>query len=286
MDPGVAEADPGNRGGQQHLAAGLIVVRMLRGSDERLVDQFQRPQGPDIADRVGTLIGRALQRPGRFGTLVKGDSRVRFQRVAQDVQPAGGRHRRGQGPRVVRIDNPQCRFQVAMRDAGLGVPGHQIEDRHAGGFAAGAGRGRDGDQRFERAGDRLALANRRVDIVEEVGRIRGVQIGRLGRIERAAATHCQEGVKPAGRRKLGSILKTGVGRFDRDAIEQFVIHAGVGQRGLHGAAGRQIKQRRIDDQHHFADLHVSQVQSHFGGRPRTEADVGRGHLKRGVVSHR
>ena len=82
-----------------------------------------------------------------------------------------------------------------MGDAGLGLALHEIEDRDAGRFAAGAGRGRNGDQRLERSGHRLAAADRRVDVVEEVGRIGRVEVGGLGRVDRAAAADGDERVE-------------------------------------------------------------------------------------------
>ena len=69
----------------------------------------------------------------------------------------------------------------------LACSARQVEDADAGGLAAGAGGGRNRDQRLERSGHRQPLADRRVDVVQEVGRrIGGVEVDGLGGVDRSS----------------------------------------------------------------------------------------------------
>ena len=159
----------------------------------------------------------------------------------------------------------------------------QIEDRHAGRFAAGAGGGRNGDQRLERPGHRLAPADRRVDVVEEVGRIRRVQIGRLGRVDRAAAADGDERVelslaarRRSPSRKLASVGSTRTrSKTSKSTRATFIAATTVSPTGKRQSAGSiTTSVRRTSSTRSIPTSRVT---------PRAETDVRRGHLKRGVV---
>ena len=90
--------------------------------------------------------------------------------MAQHVQPGRSGHSGRQRSGVLRVEKAQRRFQAAMRDAGFGMHPDEVKHGHSGGFAAGACGGRNRDQGFERAGNGLALADGRIDVIEEVRR--------------------------------------------------------------------------------------------------------------------
>ena len=110
-----------------------------------------------------------------------------------------------------------------MGDAGFGFPLDKVEDGDAGRFAAGAGRGGDGNQRLERAGDGQAAADGGVDVVEEFGRPGGIEVGGLGGVDRAAAADGDVGIKIAALREVDRFVKALVGRLDLDGVEGLVI---------------------------------------------------------------
>ncbi len=121
VDPGVAEADPGVGGGQQHLAASLVVVRVLDRADHRPAHHLDRPGRPDVADRVRALVGGSQLGIVRGGPLVEGQRGQRFDGVGEDIEAgAGGDHRR-HGAGVVRIEDAHRRAQGAVGDPGFGV---------------------------------------------------------------------------------------------------------------------------------------------------------------------
>ena len=111
----------------------------------RYLDSAQRP---DVADWVGPLVDRTL--PRVFGGLppVEVKGRVRLEPMAEDVHSATGHDHLRQRPSVLGIDDAHHGTQGPMGDPGLGPHLQQVEDRHAGRLAAGAGRGWDSDQRL------------------------------------------------------------------------------------------------------------------------------------------
>ena len=146
--------------------------------------------------------------------------------MAQDVEPARRGNSRGKRARVVGIDDAQRRLQIAMGDAGFRTFFDVVENRHAGRFAPRSGRRRNGDQRFERPRDGQALADRRVDEVEKVGIVRRIEIGRLGRVDRAAAPNGEERIEPAAAGKGSRLVKARVRRLNDDSIVNLEIDAG------------------------------------------------------------
>ena len=92
-----------------------------------------------------------------------------------------------------------------------------------------------------------------VDIVEEVGRVRRIEVGRLGRVNRAAAPHGDEGIDFFVDGELRRPAKAGLRRFDADIVVQDKIDV-AGAAGFDDdCAGRQIDEGRVDDEHHPAD---------------------------------
>ncbi len=151
----------------------------------------------------------------------------------------------GMDARVVRIEDAQIRLERTMGNAGLGVHGRVVEDGHAGGLAAGARGGGDGDQRLDRAGHGLAQADGRVDVGQQVGRIGGEEIGDLGRVDARSAAHGHVAVKLTVDREGDGVGKRAIGRLDAHPVVEHGVDAGLCQRG-HGH-GHRLKQRHPRD---------------------------------------
>lgn len=101
VDAGVAEADAGEGGGQQHLALGLGVGGVSHRARQVLHRAAQGLQGEDVGDGVGALVGGAVDRVGGARRArVVGDSGPGFERVAEDVEAGGGVDLRGHRARV------------------------------------------------------------------------------------------------------------------------------------------------------------------------------------------
>ena len=253
VDAGVAEADAGHRGGEEHLAAGFVVAGVFDGPRKELGDHFQGPHGPDVADRVRALIGGAQDRPLGAGPFVEGNGGVGFEGVTEHVEAGGSGDGGRQSAGVVGIDDAERRPEVAVGDAGFGLALDEVKDGDAGGFAAGAGGGGNGDQRLERAGDRLAVADRGVDVVEEVSRIGGIEVGGLGRVDAC----CRRRRRRTNRTSLpgdgDGIVKAAVGGLDLDGIENFELDFGrlkrfgttwpVGRSSRRGSMTRSVRLR-------------------------------------------
>ena len=94
----------------------------------------------------------------------------------------------------------------------------QVEDRHAGRFAAGSGGRRNRDQRLQRPRHRQASADGRVDIVEKVRRRIGrVQVGGLRGVDRGPAADGDVRVVGARARECDRLEERGIGGLDADA---------------------------------------------------------------------
>ena len=115
---------------------------------------------------------------------------------------------------VSAVDDAKHRLERARGNARLEAERGNVDDGRAGRLGAGAGRRRDSNQRPERRLDGQALADRRVDVVEQVGVLldgeaeglsrsakvgvnpkarRYVQVGRLGGVnDRSSANAAQE----------------------------------------------------------------------------------------------
>lgn len=79
VDAGVAEADPGQRGREQHLRLGFVVVRVAHGAGEVFDRLAEGLEGEDVGDGVGTLVGGAVDGVGGArGARRVGDRRPGF----------------------------------------------------------------------------------------------------------------------------------------------------------------------------------------------------------------
>ena len=102
--------------------------------------------------------------------------------MAEHVESIGRHHQRRHCGQCSGIENAERRAQFAMGNAGLHLHFQNVEDSHAGAFTGGAERGGAGNVRFQRARNGLSLADWKVHIGEQVRRIGGVEIARLGGI--------------------------------------------------------------------------------------------------------
>ena len=196
----VAEADARERGRQQHLALGFVVLRVPDRAGQVLDRAAEGLQREDVGDGVRALVGGAVDRVRGAGhPLVVGDRGPGLQRVAQDVEARGGVHGGGHAARVQGVADPERGLQRAVGDARFGLLGDKVEDGGAGRLGARAGGGGDGNQGKERPRDGEALAERGVDEVEEVGvREAGVQVHEFGGVDDGAAADGEEGVRRIG----------------------------------------------------------------------------------------
>lgn len=185
MHARVPEANTGQRGSQQHLALGLHVVGVPDGAGQVLDAVVQGLEREDVADGVGALVGGpqdGVLRAGR--ALVVGDGGPALERVAQDVEPRARLDGGGHGARVEGVADAQGGLEVAVGDARLGAPGHEVEDGRPRRLGPRARRRRHRHERLQRLVDRPAVAERRVDEVEEVGvRVACVQVHQLGCVD-------------------------------------------------------------------------------------------------------
>lgn len=120
--------------------------------------------------RQAHLVGRPVDRVlGPRHALVVRQRGVALERVVHRVEPAAhvdvARARR----RVVRIDDAEQRLERARGNARLEPQRGDVDDGRARRLGARAGRRRDRDERAQRSSDGKALADRRVDVVEQVG---------------------------------------------------------------------------------------------------------------------
>ena len=227
---GVAEAVAGAGGREQHGGARLGVGGVAHGAHQVVRHQFDGALRPQIADRVGALVGGPQRRVrGRLARRV-GQRRERLDGVAQHVEAGAGRHHRRQRARVVGVDDTEGGPQRAVCDAGLGAHLQVVEDRHAGSLATGAGGGGHRHQRLERSGHRLAASDRVVDVGEQLGRVGGVQVGRLGGVHGRAAADRGKAVAAAVAGGADRVQERGVAGLDARVGEQHCIDAGAAQR--------------------------------------------------------
>ena len=200
---------------------------------------------------------------------------------------AGRRHCRWrEGGGVFGVDNAKRGLEVAVGDARFCVHRLQIEDGSASGLAAGAGGGRDRDQRLERPRNGQSLADGSVDVVEKVSRIGRIEIGGLGRVNRGAAAHRHESVHLLAHRKRNRLFERGVRRLDLHAIEEHVGHAGLFKRSEYRCYRRQFPQHWIGHHHHAFRSAVHQVHTYLAGDSPAETNAGSCHLKGYILFHR
>ena len=140
VDPCIPEAHARQRGGQEHFRLGFCVVGVFDGAGEVFDCAFEGLEGEDVGDRIGTLVGWAVDGVGGAGdTFGIRDRRPGFEAVAENVKTGGRVNGGGHGAGVERITDAEGGFESPMGDACFGFFRHQIEDGGAGCFAASAG---------------------------------------------------------------------------------------------------------------------------------------------------
>ena len=285
MNARVAEADACVGSRQQHHAPGFVVGGIRHRPRQILAHHAQRLQRPNIADRIRPLVSGAQERPLRRGPVGVGYRRVRLDRMRENVESRRGGDGRRQRARVVGIEQAQRRFQVAVRDAGLGMHGDKVEDGDAGRFAAGSRRCRRREQRLQGARNRTALADRRIDVLQEIGGIRRIQIGGLGGVDRRSAADCDESFRLDCDRFPDGFLKRSIRRLHGDLAVKRNLDAGVVERCADHCDRRQFRQEAVGQQHDLADAAVGKVESQLARHARAESNVGRGQLHCVFVCH-
>ena len=285
MHARVAESDACVRGGELHLLARFLVVGILDGPHEVLRDPTQRLERPDVADRIRSLVGGAQDGTLGSRTLMERQSRVRLDGVAEHVEAARRGDLRRHAARIVGIEDAQRRLQAAVRDSRLRMQRRVIEDRHAGRLASGARRGRHRDERLERPRGWLPLADRRIDVIEKVRRIRRIQVCGLRRVDRRPSSNGHERVESALGGEGDGIAEGSVGRLDAHAVEQRERDAVLAQALHHLRDRRELRQIRVGEDHHPPRLHLGEVHSYFTRDAPAEADAGGRELERILECH-
>ena len=257
------EADPGQRRGQHHPAARLLVAG--DGVAQVAAAVLERLRRPDVGDRRRPLVGRAVARRRRPLALRERPGDERLGGVADHVEPARGHHLGGQRGGQRRVDDRLVRPQVAVRDAGLHVLLGDVEDRHGRRLGAGAAGGGDRQQRLER-GRRLApAADRRVHVLHELAAVGGDQVGDLGGVDARPAADPDEAVEAAVDREGGGLGERGVGRLDARAVP----HLGLDPRGLdrllHAAGDPGGRHAGIRCQHRSLHAEALELPARLGG---------------------
>ena len=152
-----------------------------------LADKGDGPFGQHVAEGVLALVHRPLARRQRERRVVH--RRIRLDGVRQRVDAAVGRHLRRTAQGEQRIDDGHARAEVVAQHAHL----HLVlgVGQHGGGrhLRAGPGRGRQADQRHDRAGN-LAVA----DVHAGGAAVRQHHGGDLGQVHVAAAAEAEDAV--------------------------------------------------------------------------------------------
>ena len=139
---------------------------------------------------------------------------------------------------------------------------------------------------FSGPGHRQALADRRVHVVEKVGRRIGrVEVDRLRRVDRRAAADGDERVERPLVGERDRVEERLVARLDAHAVVERIRHAALLQRLEHGPDRRQLAEHRIGDDEHEARPHFGQVHADLARDADAEAHAGDGHLERDVFGH-
>ena len=270
---GVAKAVTREGGGQQHGGARRAVARVAHRPHQVLRHQLDGALGPQIADRIGALVGGPQRRLRRRLARRVGQRGERLDGVAEYVQPGAGRHRRRQGPGVVRVDDAQHRPQRAMGDPGLGAHRQVVEYRHAGGFAAGAGGSGHRHQRLERSRHRLAAANRLIDVGQQLRRVGGVEIGGLRGVDAGTASHRGEPVAAALPGGADCFPERGVAGLDSRFRVADGVDAGAAQRLARHRHRLQLRQYRVGDQQRAAHAQGAQLEAQLARGAGPELDA-------------
>src|SRR5450631_3167541 len=118
------------------------------------------------------------------------------------------------------VDATTCAgsVRVASGSPGFGPHGNQVDDRDPGALAAGSARRRARNVRLKRTRHGPSVPNRRVDLRHEVGGVGGVEIRRLGRVDRRTAADGNVPVELSVRGEARRSFERCIGRFDARVI--------------------------------------------------------------------
>ncbi len=263
MHAGVAKSDACIRGGEHHLSAGLEIVRFVDDRFEVGGNHFGRFRRPDIADRIRSLVCRSESWALRGRTTVVRQRRVGLDRMTEHVQRGTGRDHGRHRKRIDWIEDAKHRPERPVSDTSFHVHRRQIEDRGAGRLTAGTRGGGNGDERTELAGNGFRLANRRIDIGQQVGGVGCIQVRGLGGVDDRAAPNRDVAVEPAIGRKLCRFRKGNIGRLHaRIGVERKVDPRGF-QRFDRRLYRNVIGQTGIGDDHHSGRAQILRVFTDF-----------------------
>ena len=230
VDAGVAEPHAREAGCHREVGACGDVGAVHDRPAQRPREQAEGVLRPQVGDGVRAAVRHALL--GAFARV----GRVRLGRpalegVAQHVEPGGRRHQRRLRERQQRVHDGERGPQPDVADPGLDLGGEDVEDRDRRALRAGARRGRDRDERLQRALGRTAATNRAVDVIEQVTVVRRQQVHDLGGVDRRAAADGHDHVDPAGGAGgVHGLAHRGVRRLHPDAVEHVGVDAGGAER--------------------------------------------------------
>ena len=172
---------------------------------------------------------------------------------------------------------PQLRAQRAVGNARLHVHLRQVEYGHTGRFAARSRGGGHGDVRPQRARYGDAAADGRVHVVEKVGRVGGIEIGRLGRVDGGAAANRKVAVESARAREGDRVLKGVVGRLHPRLVIQDGVDPLRAQRTQRHRDRLAARQAPVRHDHHPPRAQPLHVVPDLPRRARAVLDAGRVH---------
>ena len=269
---GRAEPDARHRRGEHHRPARLDVARVRDGAAQEAAAVLQRLGRPDVGDRVGALVWRALVRRRRPRTLAVGTRQVGLGGVADHVDASRRDHLRGGGAGQLGVDDRLRRAQVPVRDPGLDAQRGDVEHGHGRRLRARPGRRRDREVGLQRRGRPPAPADRWIDVVHHGRRVRDDEVRDLGGVDRRAAADRDEPVHAGVAREPGRLLERLQRRLHAGAVE---IDDGDARRldrrpHLRGVARR--SDPRIGHEQRARDAQAGELPARVGGRARPELD--------------
>ena len=161
----------------------------------------------------------------------------------------------------------------------------EVEDGDSGGFAARAGCRGNRDQRFDRPRNRLAPADGRIDVIQEIRRVATVKVGRLRRVDCRTAADRDKRVEVVRLGGRNGFAKRFVRGLHADAVENRRANLVLFERFQHRGNRRQVAQVGIGEDQDVLLAKVRQFRAHFPRYSETDADGGSRHLECVFVHH-
>ena len=269
---GRAEPDARHRRGEHHRPARLDVACVRDGAAQEAAAVLQRLGRPDVGDRVGALVWRALVRRCRPRTLAVGTRQVGLGGMADHVDPCRRGHLGRGGAGQLGVDDRLRRTQVAVRDPGLDAQRGDVEHGHGRRLRARPGRRRDREMRPQRRGRPAAPADRRIDVVDHGRRVRDDQVRDLGGVDRRAAADGDEPVNAGVARERRRLLERVQRRLHARAVEHDDGDARRLDRRPHALGVARSGNARIGHQQRARCAQAGELPARVGGRARPELD--------------